>query len=79
MTDANLSTYEHTQRGPWFLLLCAFAAALFAASWFAPLWALKITFLATGLLMFLFAVSFWHLAVTDQHDRLVVRQRRRGI
>ena len=66
-------TYNHTQKGTWHLLLYAFAAFFLTASWFLPLLALQIIFLATGLLMLLLGESFHHLTVADEGDRLAIR------
>lgn len=57
MTSPDLLTYHHTQKGPWFLLLSLLAAALLTAGWFMPVPALSITFVATGLFMYLLGVS----------------------
>jgi len=72
-TEADVLTYHHTQKGPWGLLCSAFAAAFLAASWFMPVPALSITFLVTGLFMFLLGASLHHLTVADEGNQLVVR------
>ncbi len=51
----------------------AFAIAFLVASFSVPAIALQITFLMTGLVMFLLGVSFHHLTVEDEGDRLSVR------
>lgn len=66
--------YDHTQKGPWSLMLYALTAAFLTASWY--LWhvpALSITFLVTGLFMFLLGGSLGYLAVADEGDQLVIR------
>jgi hypothetical protein len=72
--QGDLFTYQHTQKGPWHLLLYAVAAAFLTVSWSvrhvpAP----SITFSAMAALMFLFGTSFHHLTVADEGRRLVVR------
>ena len=66
-------TYNHTQNGPWSLLLYAFAVALLAGSWLLPLTALQIVFLVTGLVMLVMAASFRHLTVADEGYELAIR------
>ena len=66
-------SYYHKQKGPGYLLLYALAAAFLTASWFSPEAALRITFLVTGLFMFLLGESFHHLIVADEGDRLAIR------
>ena len=73
MTNPNLPTYHHTQKGPWSLLLYALTAAFLTAGWLMPLLALRITFLVTGLFMFLLGVSLGHLTVADEDTQLAIR------
>jgi hypothetical protein len=66
-------SYRHTQKGPWSLLLCVLGVVIPGVSWSAPLLALRITFFVTGILMFLLGMSFHHLTVADEGDRLGIR------
>ncbi|MGA2618073.1 MAG: hypothetical protein ABSF26_10720 [Thermoguttaceae bacterium] len=66
-------TYHHTQKGPWGLLLYVLAAVFLTVSWYLPVLALRITFLAAGLPMFLLAASFQHLTVADEGNQLAIR------
>jgi hypothetical protein len=70
MNGAN--TYHHTQKGPWGLLLYAVTAAFLTGRGSLPVLALRITFLVTGLCMFLLGVSFHYLTVADKGDQLVI-------
>ena len=73
MTDPSLLTYHHAQKGPWFVLLYVLTAAFLAASWHLPVFALRITFFVTGLLMLLLGVSFHYLAIDDEGNQLGIR------
>jgi len=65
-------TYHHTQNGPWALVLYAVTAAFLTASWYLPVLALQITFLATGLFMFLLGMSLGRLTAEDDGDQLAI-------
>jgi hypothetical protein len=65
--------YHHTQRGPWGLMCCAFAAGFVVTSLSAPVLALQITFFVTALFMLLLGASIGHLTVEDEGDRLAIR------
>jgi hypothetical protein len=72
--EGSLPAYHHVQKGPWYVLLCAMAAAFLTASWYLQaVPALAITFLVTGVFMLLLGVSFGNLTVSDEGDRLAVR------
>jgi hypothetical protein len=73
MSIIQTSRYHHTQKGPWGLMCYGFAVAFVVASLSLPVLDLQITFLVTGLLMFLLGVSFHYLTVEDEGDHLVVR------
>ena len=68
------STYHHTQKGPWSLLVYAIGIAFFIARWYLPpVPGLDITFLVTGLFMLLLGASFHHLVVADEGSQLAIR------
>ncbi len=54
-------------------MCCAFAGGFLLAAVYSPVFPLRITFLVTGMLMFLLGVSFHHLTVEDDGDQLAVR------
>ena len=66
--------YEHTQRGPWHLLLFAVAAGCFFGGWVLrqeP--AGHYTCLGIALLMIVIGFSFMQLTVRDEQDALAIR------
>jgi len=65
--------YHRTQRGPWGVMCCAFAAAFLTASWTLPIPAPSLVLFATGIFTFLLAASFHQLTVADQSDYLAIR------
>ncbi len=67
------STYVHTQKGPWHLILGALAVVFFGVSWFVPDAVASAVLLAVGLAMLLLAPAFRELTVADEGDRLAVR------
>jgi hypothetical protein len=71
--NAAVGSYRHTQKGPWSLLLYVLGIVFLIVSWYAPLLALRITFLITGILMFPLGMSFHHLTVVDEGDWLTIR------
>jgi hypothetical protein len=66
--------YTHTQKAPLCLLVYGSAVALFVAAWFTRN-ELPIALIlgGTGVLTFLLGMSFHHLSVEDQGDRLAIR------
>ena len=66
-------TYQHTQNGPWYLLLYALTAVCLTGSWALSVLALQIIFLVTGLLMYLLATSLQYLTVADEGNHLAIR------
>jgi hypothetical protein len=72
-TEGKMVTYDHTQKGPWAVVLYAMTIAFLTASWLLPVLALQITFGVTGCAMFLLGVSFHHLTVADEGRQLVIR------
>ena len=72
--NVEVGSYRHTQKGPWSLLLYVLATMFLTVCWYAPLLPLQITFLpVTGILMFPLGMSFHHLTVADEGDRLAIR------
>lgn len=71
--NVEVGSYRHTQKGPWSLLLYVLATMFLTVCWYAPLLPLQITFLITGILMFPLGMSFHHLTVADEGDRLAIR------
>jgi hypothetical protein len=67
------TTYRHTQRGPWCLLLYAMAVGFLVAAWFVQLPELAYVFALSGVILAVVAASFHYLAVEDEFDRLVIR------
>jgi hypothetical protein len=70
--EGELATYYHSQKGPWWLLLYILTAVFATAAWFSPVPALQITFLVTGLFMFLLGLSFHHLTVAAEGGQLAI-------
>ncbi len=71
--NAEVGSYRHTQKGPWGLLLYVLGVVFLIVSWSAMLLPLRITFLITGVLMFLLGMSFHHLTVADEGHQLSIR------
>ena len=67
------SSYDHTQKAPWFLLLFTFAALFFTVAWVTraePV--VPAISVVAGLLMAMLGYSFQHLTVCDEGDRLAI-------
>lgn len=62
--------YDHTQTSPLYRLLVGVGIAMFVGGWLAPEMVVQIILFCSGMLMFLFALSFQHLTVSDEGDRL---------
>ena len=71
--NAEFGSYRHTQKGPWSLLLYVLGVVFLAVGWSIPLLPLQITFLITGVLIFLLGMSFHHLTVADEGTQLSIR------
>ncbi|MFW5692869.1 MAG: hypothetical protein ACOCWL_01500 [Thermoguttaceae bacterium] len=67
------STYFHTQKGPWHLILCALAVVFFGVSWFVPDAVASAVLLVVGLAVLVLARAFKELTVADEGDQLAVR------
>jgi hypothetical protein len=72
--EGKLATYQHTQKGPWHLLLYAVAAVFLVAAWSAqgPA-AVDVVLLASGFAMLLLGTTFCHLTVEDEGRQLLIR------
>lgn len=67
------SSYDHTQKAPWYLLLFAFAALFFTVAWVTRAEPVAPAMLVVaGLLMAMAGYSFQHLTVCDEGDRLAI-------
>ncbi|MGE3818793.1 MAG: hypothetical protein AB7I30_05110 [Isosphaeraceae bacterium] len=74
MRARSAQTYDHTQAGPWGLMLLAIGLIMLTAAWGARHEAgASIILLFTGFLMLFLAASFHDLNVTDAGDHLAVR------
>lgn len=74
MNDGSQRTYDHTQRGPWHLVLFTLGVIFLAIAWQSQaVPALAITFLVTGAVMLLLTPTFAWLNVSDEDGGLVVR------
>lgn len=71
MTD--MLAYQHTQRGPWWLVLVLLAVTFFTVGWFSPLLPMQIGFTILGLLIAILVVGFVDLTVEDEGDHLQIR------
>ena len=69
-----ITPYQHTQKGPWWLLMYALAAVFLTVTCYVyeepPL---AITFGITGFIMFILGASIHWLTVADEGNRLVIR------
>jgi hypothetical protein len=74
MTTSPVPSYCHTQRAPLALLLYALALGPFVAAWLTTgLPPLSLLVGGVAVLLSLLALSFHHLTVEDEGDRLAVR------
>lgn len=75
MTNQPFTAYRHTQSGPWFLFLILIGALLVALAWW--FWqqsgAATVIMAAAGVLLLVLGVSFHHLTVADEGDRLAIQ------
>jgi hypothetical protein len=70
--NTEVGNYRHTQKGPWSLLLYVLGVVFLVISWSVPLLPLQITFLVTGILMFLLGMSFHYLTVADEGSHFAI-------
>jgi len=64
--------YEHTQTAPLYLILVGVGIAMLIGGWLTPELVVQIILFCSGMLMFLFALSFRQLTVSDEGDRLLI-------
>ena len=68
------TTYQHTQRAPLCLSIYAVAAVMLVLSWaLQEVPAMTWLFLITGSVVFVLAMSFHHLTIEDEGQRLAIR------
>lgn len=65
--------YHHTQRGPSALACSATAVAFIVVACFHPIFALRIVFLISGVIVLVVGWSLAHLTVEDEGDQLALR------
>ena len=66
--------YDHTQKGPWYLLLFAFTAGCIVGGWSLRAEPLgQYVCLGVALVMFTCGLSFMTLRVCDEYDALAIR------
>ncbi len=69
-----LNTYQHTQRGPWWLLVGVMGLVMLAVGLLIPEpMALKILLPLVGVAMFVLSAATAQLTVEDKGDRLSIR------
>jgi hypothetical protein len=74
MKSPPVTTYHHTQAGPWGLVLIAFGLLMVGISWFARREPVVLVICpATGALFLVLAAMFHDLTVSDEGDHLTVR------
>lgn len=64
--------YQHTQSSPMFLILIGTGVAIFFGGWAVPETTVRAILLVSGSVMLLLAISFRHLAVRDEGDKLLI-------
>jgi len=64
--------YDHTQTAPLYLLHVGVGIAILIGGWLTPEVVVQIILYCSGGLMFLFALSFRQLNVSDEGDRLLI-------
>lgn len=64
--------YHHTQTAPLYLLVLSLSVVLFAVAWFIPEIVIQIVVSVGGTLMFLIALSFRELTVSDEGSELLI-------
>lgn len=68
------TSYRHTQKAPLYLLLLPFAILFFVLGWtLHPHPPVSIIMSIAGSLMLILSLSFRHLAVADEGDRLAIQ------
>ncbi len=64
--------YHHTQSSPLYLILIASGIGIVLGGWSVSEWTLRTILLTSGSVMLLLAISFRHLAVRDEGDKLLI-------
>ncbi len=64
--------YHHTQKAPLFLILVVVGLAMLIAAVMTPDLPVRLILLGSGGMMFLFAMTFRQLTVSDQGDHLLI-------
>ncbi len=62
--------YEHTQTAPLYLMLIAIGLGFMVAAWVIPEPFTQVTFVISGAIVFVLALSFHHLTIKDEGDEL---------
>ncbi|GAH10478.1 unnamed protein product [marine sediment metagenome] len=62
--------YDHTQKAPIHLILVGIGTAMFIGAWLTPEQIAQIILLCVGALVFVLAMCFRQLTVSDEGDRL---------
>ena len=64
--------YDHTQSAPLYLLLVVVGIGMLIGAWLTPAEMMQMILASSGALMFVLAVSFRQLTVSDELDRLLI-------
>lgn len=64
--------YDHTQSAQLYLLLVVVGIGMLVGAWLTPAEMMQIILASTGALMFVFALSFRQMTVSDEFDRLLI-------
>lgn len=64
--------YKHTQSAPLYLMLVGVGFAMLIGGWLTPELLVQIILFCSSGLMFLLALCFQHLKVSDEGDRLLI-------
>lgn len=64
--------YCHTQTAPLYLLLIAVGLGMLSGAWLVPEQTVQIILVSSGGIMFLLAISFRQLTVSDEMDQLLI-------
>lgn len=64
--------YDRTQTAPLYLILVGVGITMIVGGWLTPDWIVRIILFCSGGLMFLLALCFRQLTVSDKGDRLLI-------
>ena len=74
MYERSVPGYQHTQKGPWFLLLYGFGLLMLVVGWLVrEVPVVPVVLLVAGGIMLLLGACFQHLTVADEGERLAIR------